>query len=254
MKRLLVLGGTQEGTAISNAVAERFPDVHCTTSLAGITAGSCNICGEVRRGVFGGIDGLVQYIRNSGTGLLVDATHPFAAIMARHAETAAARTGTPRIKFVRPHWKRVEDDNWIEVDTYAEAAETLCSMKPTSVLLTTGNRSLEAFSKCQGMRLTARVIELPVSIESIGAIEILRARGPFRLEDEQALFRDLQVDALVTKASGGAATEAKIIAARTCGIPVIMIRRPQPPSGQKAHSIEEVLAWIGSHAGVRATV
>ena len=59
----------------------------------------------------------------------------------------------------------------------------------------------------------------------------LQARGPFTLADELALLRAHRIDVLVTKASGGDATYAKLAAARTLGLPVIMLQRPPPPPG-----------------------
>jgi precorrin-6A/cobalt-precorrin-6A reductase len=51
---------------------------------------------------------------------------------------------------------------------------------------------------------------------------------------------------LVCKASGGAATEAKIIAARELGIPVIMVRRPAPEPGDAVENVEAALDWLAS--------
>ena len=64
------------------------------------------------------------------------------------------------------------------------------------------------------------------------------------LQSELALLRAHAIDVLVTKASGGAATYAKIAAARMLGIPVIMIRRPPPPPGPLATTLEEALEWL----------
>jgi len=52
------------------------------------------------------------------------------------------------------------------------------------------------------------------------------------------------IDVLVCKASGGAATEAKLIAAREAGIPVVMVRRPPPEPGEAAASINAALDWL----------
>jgi precorrin-6A/cobalt-precorrin-6A reductase len=51
---------------------------------------------------------------------------------------------------------------------------------------------------------------------------------------------------LVCKASGGRATEAKIIAARERGLPVIMVRRPPPEPGEGADTVAEALDWLAS--------
>jgi precorrin-6A/cobalt-precorrin-6A reductase len=48
----------------------------------------------------------------------------------------------------------------------------------------------------------------------------------------------------VCKASGGTATETKLIAAREAGIPVIMVRRPPREPGDAVDSVEGALDWL----------
>ena len=62
------------------------------------------------------------------------------------------------------------------------------------------------------------------------ACAILAARGPFTLEGERALFALQAFDVLVSKNSGGSATEAKLEVARERGLPVVMLRRPPLPA------------------------
>jgi precorrin-6A/cobalt-precorrin-6A reductase len=64
--------------------------------------------------------------------------------------------------------------------------------------------------------------------------EVLLARGPFTVADETALLREHRIDVVVTKDSGGVATSAKLTAARTAGVPVVVVRRPPLPDGVSA--------------------
>jgi precorrin-6A/cobalt-precorrin-6A reductase len=75
--------------------------------------------------------------------------------------------------------------------------------------------------------------------------EILLARGPFTAADEPALLRDHCIDVLVTKDSGGAATSAKLTAARELALPVVVVRRPALPAGVTAvPDVAGVQRWL----------
>jgi len=66
------------------------------------------------------------------------------------------------------------------------------------------------------------------------------------------LMRRWQIDVLVTKDSGGAATAPKLLAARQLHIPVIMVNRP--PSGTTRTVFEVGLAvnWLQGLAAGRS--
>jgi precorrin-6A/cobalt-precorrin-6A reductase len=74
--------------------------------------------------------------------------------------------------------------------------------------------------------------------------EVVVGRGPFALTDERHLIARHAINVLVCKASGGAATEAKLIAAREFSIPVVMVRRPAPEPGEAVETIEAALDWV----------
>jgi precorrin-6A/cobalt-precorrin-6A reductase len=73
-------------------------------------------------------------------------------------------------------------------------------------------------------------------------LRVVLARGPFTVSDETTLLRTHRIDVLVTKDSGGAATAAKLTAARRLGLPVVVIRRPPLPQGVTA--VPDVLAVL----------
>ncbi|MDE0241609.1 MAG: cobalt-precorrin-6A reductase [bacterium] len=244
MTRILILGGTAEAVALAKGIAEGAPGVDVVTSLAGILDETPDLPGRLRRGGFGGADGLARYLGDERIDALVDATHPFARIMAATACTAACRSGVPRIKLVRPMWNRMPGDCWIVVDDLDAAVDALKTLAPPAALITLGSRAVDSFRRIDGVQLIFRMIAPPKEPLAKPAMEVLLQRGPFDVQRERALMTDRRIGALVTRASGGRATEAKIRAARDLHLPVIMIRRPAIPEGPVAATAEGVLAWL----------
>ncbi len=116
------------------------------------------------------------------------------------------------------------------------------------VFLTTGRDELRPFVKASQHFYLLRSVEAPERSELPTHVELITARGPFRLEDELAMLKDHAIDIVVTKNSGGEATYAKLEAARALGLPVIMVRRPMLPD---APSVEDRrrkrLHWLERH-------
>ncbi|HEX2478303.1 MAG TPA: cobalt-precorrin-6A reductase [Geminicoccaceae bacterium] len=238
--KLLILGGTAEAVALAGACASR-PGLAVISSLAGRTQHPNLPPGDVRIGGFGGAAGLARFLLERGIDRVLDATHPFAAQISAHAEHACREAGVPRVRLLRPPWVSVAGDRWTEVASIAEAAQRLPELG-RRVFLTLGNRELDAFAQLDIWFLvrtieTAGVLPLPQG-------QWLTGRGPFAVEDELSLLRTHAIDVLVTKASGGGATYAKLVAARRAGLPVLMVRRPPPPPGPVVGSVAAALAWL----------
>jgi precorrin-6A/cobalt-precorrin-6A reductase len=62
--------------------------------------------------------------------------------------------------------------------------------------------------------------------------QVILARPPFSFTAECDLLTKHRISHLVTKNAGGVQTEAKLLAARALGLPVIMIARPVKPVAQ----------------------
>jgi len=242
--RILILGGTAEARHLAARLAEdsRF---QVATSLAGATRHPVEIAGDTRRGGFGGVDGLVRYFRDRAVDLVVDATHPFAATMSRHAVEACASAGVARLVVERSAWVPVSEDRWVDVADTAAAAARLPEMG-RRVLLTIGRQEIDAFRDCADVWFLIRSIDPPKTPPRLPAYRMISARGPFELEDERKLLVENRIDCVISKNSGGADTYAKIEAARGLGLPVLMIARPSPPPGERVACIEDALAWIDS--------
>jgi precorrin-6A/cobalt-precorrin-6A reductase len=231
---VLILGGTTEARELAGDLAGEFRVI---TSLAGRVRAPAPLPGEVRIGGFGGVDGLVAWLRAERIAAIVDATHPFAAQMTAHAVAAAAQAGVPLLRLDRPGFP--PDPAWTVVPSLAAAADALTGDR---VFLTTGRQNLDVFAGCPQWFLV-RAVD-PPSGPAPARTEVLLDRGPFTVAGERALLRAHRIDVLVTKDSGGDATSAKLEAARAEGVAVVLVARPPAPPGvQRVATVAEAAQW-----------
>ena len=251
-RHLLILGGTGEAAMLAQSALARFGErLTVTTTLAGRTRHPGPLPGNVRIGGFGGSAGLGAYLVEREVDRLIDATHPFAAEISRAGRVAAERAGIPRLLLLRPPWRRHPLDRWIEVDSI-EAAALLVEKIGRCAWLTVGAGSVLPFARVAGVRFVVRLIDPPREELPLRDCRVVLGRGPFSLAQERHLLRQHAVDVLVCKASGGSATEAKLVAAREAGLPVIMVRRPPREPGAAVETVEAALAWLADPDHQRA--
>jgi precorrin-6A/cobalt-precorrin-6A reductase len=240
LARILILGGTAEARMLAERL-EGKPRFSPLTSLAGVTLKPSRIAGEVRTGGFGGPTGLANFLREESIALMVDATHPFAAQISANAVQASARSGIPCLRLERSEWEEQKGDDWMRVNDIKAAARAIPSN--ARALVTVGRQEVEPFFAREDIHVLARMIE-PPDTKVPDSAEIILARPSFSLDEERALLEEKHVSVLVSKNSGGAATYAKIEAAREMELPVIMIARPGKPEAVTASSVEEMMALI----------
>lgn len=240
MPRLLVLGGTTEAAELTARLAGDAR-LETVTSLAGLTRLPNAGGGTVRRGGFGGPDGLASFLKAERYDALIDATHPFAAQIARHAAEAATTAGVPRAKLVRQPFEETPEDRFIRVADMAGAAVAL--PQDARVFLAAGRRELATFVARADLWCLVRMIEPPSAGETLPRGEVILGRPPSDPEEEIALFKQHRIGWIVSKDSGGPAV-AKIIAARTLKLPVVLVERPALPAGTTVETVDQALAWI----------
>ena len=240
--RLLLLGGTREAVELATALAGD-PRVEVTYSLAGRTRRPAPVPARVRTGGFGGPGGLEAYLREADIDLVVDATHPYAEAISTHAAAACARAPVPRLVLHRPPWTREPGDRWVELADSEGAARALPALG-RRVLLTVGSHGLAPFRMVEDVEFVVRAVEPPAIALDPARFELLLARDPFELEAEHRLLETRAIDVVVSKNSGGSAAYPKLRAARTLGLPVVMIARPPPPPGERVDSVEAARAWF----------
>ena len=174
--------------------------------------------------------------------LLIDATHPYAALVTDNLRAACRRTGAQYERLLRPHR---------EGETVPDTASAVAwlSAHPGKVLLTTGSKELDAYTAVENFteRLYPRVLPSVGVIQKCASLgfpgsHIIAMQGPFSAEMNAALIRQTGAEILVTKdtgASGGFAE--KLAAAHETGIRTLIIARPREESGRSLAEMQDFL-------------
>jgi len=236
MTRVLLLGGT--GDALK--IARRLGAEH-VYSLAGLGKVPDDLICTVRVGGFGGSAGLARYIEDERIDLVIDATHPYAAQISANAAAACRDTQVPCWALRRDAWRPQADDDWRMVDAWHSLVQALESF--ARPLFTLGREPLAHLDEIATHQFwTVRCLD---PYPGNARARILAARGPFTLAGERELFDAEGFDVVVSKNSGGSATEAKLEVARERRLPVIMLRRPDLPAvDREFEAASELLAAL----------
>ncbi len=244
--KVLLLGGTFEARQLAKHLAGR-DDMTVMLSLAGRTAQPVAQPVPARSGGFGGVDGLIRYLQEQRIGVLVDATHPYAAQISRNAAVAAEVTGVPLLGLRRPAWEEQPGDRWRRVADTTQAVAALGS-DPRHVFVTLGRQEIRPFTGAPQHRYLVRSVDPIDPPLSLPRVDYLLDRGPFREAEERALLQAHRIDAVVAKNSGGTATYGKIAAARALGIEVVLLDRPDLPEGETVATVEAAIDWLAHRA------
>lgn len=224
MLKLLLLGGTAEARQLAGQLHQAGVDF--TYSLAGVTRAT-PLPFPVRRGGFGGVDGLTKWLQQQRITLVVDVSHPYAAGISGNAAAACQQLGLPLWSWQRPPWQASADDRWLPVNDWAGATTRLADYR--RALITLGSSPLR-----QTITVPSDALWLLRCVPGWQGplpprVKLIQQQGPFTLAQERALFRQQHIDVLVSRNSGGPQLAAKLQIARELGLPVLLLRRPHPP-------------------------
>ncbi len=230
--RILLLGGTGDALRIARRLGPRH-----LYSLAGLGRIPDDLACEVRVSGFGGGEGLARFVREAGIGLLLDATHPYAARISANAAQASRLTGVPLWALRRPAWRAGAEDDWRPVADWPGLIAALADFRRP--LFTLGREPLAHLPTIPPHQYwTIRCLQAQPDGPGY---RVIGDRGPFALEAERALFHEGNFDVLVTKNSGGVSTEPKLQVARELKRPVLMLTRPPLPPVERAFDDVETL-------------
>lgn len=229
---ILLLGGTSESAPLAGALAEAgYPVLvsMATDVPLDIPAHQC-----IRRR-HGPLDeqAMSALIHREGIRLIIDATHPFAAVAKRTALAVATQLQIPCLGLTRQPGITAGESVLRVPDHEVGARVAFEFGKP--VLLTIGSKNLRPYAREARRRqlpIVARVLDCPESIAACRELELsqdrlILGRGPFSFEQNREEIRRFRIGVLVTKDSGRpGGFEAKLQAAAAEGCQIVVVDRP----------------------------
>ena len=224
LHRVLLLGGTGEAKRIARYLL--LHEMEVIYSIAGLVRVPDLDC-EIRTGGFSsrdasGVDGLERYLVANDISLVVNATHPYAATMSSNAVRATRRAGIPCWRYLRPEWVLDRDAALYHFQNTEELIPLLNDRKRP--FFTIGQGVLNY--KEHRQKDQHWIVRSALPSEETAGITLIESIGPFTYEQDMHVMQTHQVDALITKNSGGEAVSGKLKAAVELGIPVYLLRRP----------------------------
>jgi precorrin-6A/cobalt-precorrin-6A reductase len=244
--KILILGGTYDGFSLATQLHDLGHQV--ITSLAGRTDNPKLPKGEIRIGGFSSdkkssIGGLADYINKNAIDILIDATHPYADKISENAYHAANQAGKSRLVLYRKGWEKKAGDQWLLVQSEPEALNLLPKSARSFIAL--GAQHISPFLEDETRFYLFRMMDEPKTPFSHPNHQLSLGK-PGNVDAEIVLLKQHEISHLICRNSGAEKVYAKIIAARTLGIPVMMIERGNPPQPPHAESVDEALKWVGN--------
>lgn len=248
MEQILVVSGTTEGNALVRALGTYPVQVYVSvaTEYGETSAAVCRNT-EVIRGRMD-LEQMKRFLKEKQINLVLDATHPFARIVTENLKEACEAEQISYIRCLREH--ETQTEGCVFVESIEEAVDYLRETKG-NILLTTGSKELEAYTKLEDYRTRcyARVLSTREAVEKSIKLgfegkHLLAMQGPFSKEMNKATINHVNAEYFVTKESGktGGFRE-KLEAARESGARLIVIRKPE----EEGKTLEEVMTWFAHY-------
>lgn len=196
MRSVIIFAGTAEGRTLSEYLSGRGVRVTaCVATEYGETLLPEHEYIKVHTGRMDR-EQMADFIRQEGAGLVVDATHPYAAVVSQNVSKACEDTGTEYLRLIRESGN-AESENVIPISSVEEAAAYLAGTKG-NILATTGSKELAKYTIIPDYekRVFARVLstgEVAAACEKLGfrGKNLICMQGPFSEELNTAMLRQI---------------------------------------------------------------
>ncbi|MGB3247018.1 MAG: precorrin-6A/cobalt-precorrin-6A reductase [Sulfitobacter sp.] len=176
---------------------------------------------------------------------VLDASHGFDRTMSDLGYTAASALGLPFLIYQRPGWSAGDAPGAQTAPDVAAAMGVI--RQGARVFSATGWGSLPDCATFQGEVLFLRQTSPHGRPAPYGFVQLCFGTPPFTVQSETGLFKNLEIDTLMCRNLGGAASRPKVDAAVALGLRVILIDRPALPKGAPVvDTVDAATAWVSA--------
>ncbi len=256
-----IIAGTKDGRELASKVAHEvgadqivITVVSSYGKLLAQAAGTDVVVGRLTQ------SDMENMIADKQIRLVVDASHPYAAIVSETARAACRSAGVQYVRYERPETPLPVYEKLHHVTDEVAAAE-LAGELGNRVYLTTGSKTLKTFLTApalQGKEVWSRVLpttEVIQMCEELGLTPkyIVGIQGPFSYEMNRAMFHDTGAQVVVMKNSGlVGGTDTKLQAAMDEQLDIIVIDRPPTVTQDftKVNAVDDVMQYWREHNGI----
>lgn len=259
MKNVLIFSGTTEGRRLAETLVKNGIFCHvCVATEYGLQVMESSELMQVHMGRLD-VDAMKELYADIRPDVVIDATHPFAKIVSENIRESLQNRGIPYVRLER-RLDAEEDFGKEEVFADSQAVCQALLARQGNILLTTGSKELHIFCRDERLRKRLIVRVLP-GMESLSLCyenglegnQIIAMQGPFSEEINTAIYRQYDIQHMVTKESGSIGGMAeKLSAARKMGIRSYVIARPKTDTGNwQIYDEKEILVALEDLLGCR---
>ncbi len=254
MYKILLFAGTSEGRDLALYLErQNFPAIVCVATEYGEAL--IEERGTIHKVLAKRLDaeGMCALMTQENIELVIDATHPYAAVVTENIRQAAAKAQCDYVRLLRASSSQ-EEEPYVTVES-VDAAINYLQDKEGIIFAATGSKELHKYAKLENYldRVCARILSTKESMEIASALgfagkNLICMQGPFSAEINVAMMRSVGAKYLVTKESGkvGGFPE-KVQAAKDAGAKLIVVGRPYQEEGL---GMEEVKRRICTQFGL----
>lgn len=248
MCKVIVFAGTTEGREIAEFLDRKGIPAHiCVATEYGeqLLQGGQNL--EISHERLSAEE-MELLIKEKKCEMVIDATHPYAAVVTINIKKACEAAEVSYIRVLRENQENQNSGDCLYADSVEDAVALLEHTKG-NILATTGSKEAAKYTALTDYenRVFLRVLSLPDVVKQCKDLgfqgkNLICMQGPFSEELNIAMLRQWNCKYLVTKMSGATGGfQEKIDAARTCGCIPVIIGRPLKERGMSVNECKRVL-------------
>lgn len=234
--KILIFGGTTEGRELGQILSENNFQI---TLLVATEYGKNIVSENENLKVLSGRydeNKIMDFLEENDFSFVIDATHPYATIVTENIKNACGKTKTKYFRFIRGESEKNQDVTYV---SSAEEAINILKDSTGNILLTTGSKDLESFTKIDDYesRVFVRILPMVESLEKAQELgfknsNIICMQGPFSCDMNASTIKSVNAKYLITKDSGDIGGYSnKLLAAEKTGTKVIVISRSTAEEG-----------------------